>query len=120
MVHTRVQPKQMTPLEQARNEARHWRDQLLNLHRDACVCMGKYCESMERVQTLTTAFVQPLLGGNPEAENELRKLLIVEPPFRTLMTSGNYEAWMGWGWDKQCPIVPVKAKYPHNRELVEL
>src|SRR5579864_5208887 len=103
----------MSNLEQARAEAAEHRATLLRLHRDCCICFGKYAEAMGRVQALTTARHQPLLGGDPEAENRLRALLIVESPVRVLQRNG-LEVTHGWGWNLSCEIVPLVPRYPQT------
>jgi hypothetical protein len=97
-------------LDRERQSALHYRTQFLKAHKDAAIALGKYCQAMGNVQSLTSELHQPGLGGQPEAENRLRELLISEPPLRTLLSNG-YEAWKGWGWDKTTVIAPVTPRY---------
>jgi hypothetical protein len=95
-----------TKLELARDEAAKHRATFLRLHREACVSFGAYCEAMEKVQALTSLLHQPMLGGNPEAENKLAQLLIRESPIVTAKRSG-LEVTRGWGWNKSTDVVPL-------------
>ena len=108
----------MSNLEQARAEAAEHRATLLRLHRESCIALGKYCQSMQEVQRLTRATFHPGLGGDPEAENPLRKLLITEPPLRALTRNG-LQAWMGWQWDARLDIVPLVERYPRHKSEEE-
>lgn len=100
----------MSKLEQARAEASEHRATFLRLHREACLSFGAYCSAMQRVQELTGSTFQPGLGGNPAEENELRKLLITEPPVRTLQANG-LQVTRGWGWNISCDVVPLTHRY---------
>jgi hypothetical protein len=96
----------MSNLEQARAEAAEHRSTFLRLHRHCCEAFGAYCESMGRVQALTSRLHQPLLGGNVEAENKLKALLIQEPPLRALEREG-FEVTRAWGWNLSSDVVPM-------------
>lgn len=108
----------MNDLEKARTEAAQHRATFLRLHRECCQAFGSYCVSMERVQALTTALHQPLLGGNVEAENRLAELLIKEPPVKLAKRSG-LEVTKGWGYDKSTDVVPL-VRVPAHREQIAL
>jgi len=100
-----------TLLDQVRQEAKEHRDNFLRLHKDACLAMGKYCEAIDRLQALTHTMFQPGLGGNPENENAIRKLLIVEPPVRVLQRNGCVLT-DGYGWNLSADVVPLIERYP--------
>jgi hypothetical protein len=101
----------MSDLERARAEAAEHRSEFLRHHREACIALGKYCAAMEKTQALTSALAIPMLGGNPEAENQLSRLLIKEPPVKALKREG-FESTYGWGWNFSCEIVPMVQKTP--------
>lgn len=101
----------MTNLKQAQTKARAHREEVVRRHRDTCLSLGEYCAAMETVQSLTSSMFQPGLGGNLAEENALRKLLFSEPPMRSLLLSGEYEMWMGWGWSQTCEVIPIRRKY---------
>ena len=96
----------MSDLEQARTEAAEHRATFLKHHREACIVLGLYCAAMEKAQALTSAVAIPMLGGNPELENQLAKLLVNEPPIAAIKREG-FEPVMGWGWNLTCEVVPV-------------
>lgn len=99
----------MTNLEQARAEAAEHRATFLKAHRDACIAFGKYCEAMGKAQELTSATAVYMLGGLPEVENQLAKLLIREPPIAAIKREGFEPVW-GWGWNLRCDVVPLVKK----------
>lgn len=96
----------MTDLERARAEAAQHRAEFLKAHRDACIALGRYCAAMEKAQALTSAAAIPMLGGNPELENQLAKLLVKEPPIAAIKREG-FEPVMGWGWNLSLDIRPL-------------
>jgi hypothetical protein len=98
----------MTDLEQARAAAAEHLATFLKHHREACIELGLYCAAMERAQALTSAAAIPMLGGQPELENQLASLLIKEPPIRALKRE--FDPVMGWGWNLSCDIVPLVKK----------
>jgi hypothetical protein len=93
-------------LEQARAEAAEHRATFLRLHRETCLAFGRYCESLGRVQALTTQSAHPVLGILPEAANKLSELFIRESPVLTAKRSG-LEVTHGFGWDKSTDVVPL-------------
>ena len=87
--------------------------EFLRLHRECCIEFGNYAAAMQTVQELTGSLHQRGLGGNPEAENWLRKLLIVESPVKVLRRNG-LDVTHGWGWDLSTDVIPLVQKYPQG------